>query len=154
MSPPTNSPRVAGEHILPMEISWRRRTESKPARRLRLRQGQPGCQSKVQALLLTHCNGKVIEASVRGPVSKVDTVDCPQHQEGREPAFGEISSRREAENTYSIFCDECLGPETANGCPVLRMQEPPPRSTSEVWTLAIAVLRAGKWGLSSRCGTS
>ena len=88
----------------------------------------------VQALLLTHCNGKGIEASVRGPVSKVDTVDCPQHQEGREPAFGEISSPWEAGNTYSIFCDECLGPETANGCPVLRMQEPPPRSTSEVWT--------------------
>jgi hypothetical protein len=70
----------------------------------------------VQALLLTHCNGKVIEASVRGPVSKVDTVDCPQHQEEREPVFGEIRSRWEAENTYSIFCDECLGPETANGC--------------------------------------
>jgi hypothetical protein len=49
-------------------------------------------------------------------VSKVDTVDCPQHQEGREPAFGEISSRWEAENTYAIFCDECLGPETAYGC--------------------------------------
>ena len=33
-----------------------------------------------------------------------------------------------AENTNSIFC-EGPGPETANGCPVLRRQEPPPRRT-------------------------
>jgi len=29
-----------------------------------------------------------------------------------------------AENTHSIFCDGPPGPETANGCPVLRRQEP------------------------------
>ena len=34
-----------------------------------------------------------------------------------------------AENTHSIFCDGPSGPETANGCPVLRRQEPPPRGT-------------------------
>jgi hypothetical protein len=31
-----------------------------------------------------------------------------------------------AEYTHSIFCDRPSGPETANGCPVLRRQEPPP----------------------------
>ena len=40
------------------------------------RHGQPGCQSKAQALLLTQCNGKVIKASVRELASKVDIVDC------------------------------------------------------------------------------
>ena len=34
-----------------------------------------------------------------------------------------------AENTHSIFCDGPHGPETVNGCPVLRRQEPPPRGT-------------------------
>src|SRR5438309_2911320 len=34
-----------------------------------------------------------------------------------------------AENTHSIFCDGPQGPETVNGCPVLRRQEPPPRGT-------------------------
>ena len=34
-----------------------------------------------------------------------------------------------AENTNSIFCDGPPGPETANGCPVLRRQEPLPRGT-------------------------
>jgi hypothetical protein len=77
-------------------------TELKPAGRLQLRQGQPGCQSKVRALLLTHCNGKGIEASVRGPVSKVDTVDCPQHQEGREPPSGKsVLDGRQRTHTQS-----------------------------------------------------
>ena len=34
-----------------------------------------------------------------------------------------------AENTNSIFCDGPSGPETVNGCPVLRRQEPLPRGT-------------------------
>src|SRR5258708_24533209 len=34
-----------------------------------------------------------------------------------------------AENTDAIFCDDPQGSETANGCPVLRRQEPPPRGT-------------------------
>ena len=34
-----------------------------------------------------------------------------------------------AENTNSIFCDGPSEPETANGCPVLRKQEPLPRGT-------------------------
>jgi len=33
---------------------------------------------------------------------------------------------RLAEYTHSIFCNRPLGPEAANGCPVLRRQEPPP----------------------------
>src|SRR6476646_8310995 len=32
-----------------------------------------------------------------------------------------------AENTNSIFCDGPSGPQTVNGCLVLRGQEPPPR---------------------------
>jgi|GEM_PF-370656 len=35
-----------------------------------------------------------------------------------------------AASTDSIFCDGLQGPETANGCPVLRRQEPLPRGTS------------------------
>ena len=34
-----------------------------------------------------------------------------------------------AENTNSIICDGSSEPETANGCPVLHRQEPPPRGT-------------------------
>src|SRR5205823_7124495 len=34
-----------------------------------------------------------------------------------------------AENTHSIFCDGPQGPDTVNGCPVLRRQEPSPRGT-------------------------
>src|SRR5437667_6358414 len=41
-----------------------------------------------------------------------------------------------AENTHSIFCDGPPGPETANGCPVLRRQEPTAerhRARCELW---------------------
>src|ERR1700686_672779 len=48
-----------------------------------------------------------------------------------------------AENTDSIFCDGPQGPETANGCPVLRRQEPPPRGTGA----SCGCWRGRFWGL-------
>ena len=44
-----------------------------------------------------------------------------------------------AENTYSIFCDGSSEPETANGCPVMHGQEPPPRGTLALGSILIKI---------------
>src|SRR5438309_11726094 len=48
-----------------------------------------------------------------------------------------------AENTHSIFCDGPHGPETVNGCPVLRRQETTAeRHTCELRVLIASIVRA------------
>ena len=47
-----------------------------------------------------------------------------------------------AENTNSIFCDGLQGPETVNGCPVLRRRNHAERHICELRVLAYAFLRA------------
>jgi hypothetical protein len=79
--------------ILPVEISvveqLNRALQATPTG-----QGQSGYQNERKGVLLTHCNGKMIGASVHELVLKVEIVDFAQHQEKCEPQQTDVSRMR------------------------------------------------------------
>src|SRR2546427_10641436 len=67
-----------------------------------------------------------IDRVVEMPAKNITT--CTFGGPDRKTLYVTIASIQ-APNTHSIFCDGPHGPETVNGCPVLRRKEPPPRGT-------------------------